>query len=114
MLSFAGPAASYTGSGHAAAAEQSMGMQGSFQGSGWQRWLEVSAAVEDCKLASHARRATLNLQSARAVATAEVTSRQSWSSCGLHTRLVFPNVLSTPIWAGTEDLRAHFRHFHVV
>lgn len=47
-------------------------MQGSFQGSGWQRWLEVSAAVEDCKLASHARRATLNLQSERAVATAEV------------------------------------------
>ena len=47
-------------------------MQGSFQGSGWQRWLEVSAAVEDCKLASHARRATLNLQSARTVATAEV------------------------------------------
>ena len=47
-------------------------MQGSFQGSGWQRWLEVSAAVQDCKLASHARRATLNLQSARTVATAEV------------------------------------------
>ena len=49
-----------------------MGMQGSFQGSEWQRWLEVSAAVEDCKLASHARRATLNLQSARTVASAEV------------------------------------------
>lgn len=48
--------------------------QGSFQGSGWQRWLEVSAAVQDCKLASHARRATLNLQSARMVATAEVLS----------------------------------------
>lgn len=47
-------------------------LQGSFQGSGWQRWLEVSAATEDCKLASHARRATLNLQSARTVATAEV------------------------------------------
>ena len=50
-----------------------MGVQGSFHGSRWQRWLEVSAAVEDCKLASHARRATLNLQSARTVATAEVT-----------------------------------------
>ena len=48
-------------------------VQGSFHGSRWQRWLEVSAAVEDCKLASHARRATLNLQSARTVATAEVT-----------------------------------------
>ncbi|CAK0785443.1 hypothetical protein CVIRNUC_008652 [Coccomyxa viridis] len=47
---------------------------GSFQGSGWQRWLEVSAAVQDCKLASHARRATLNLQSARMVATAEAES----------------------------------------
>lgn len=49
-------------------------MQGSFQGSGWQRWLEESAAVEDCKLSSHARRATLNLQSARTVASAEVIS----------------------------------------
>jgi hypothetical protein len=49
-----------------------LSVQGTFQGSGWQRWLEVSAAVEDCKLASHARRATLNLQSARTVATAEV------------------------------------------
>ena len=55
-------------------------MQGSFQGSGWQRWLEESAAVEDCKLSSHARRATLNLQSARAVASAEVISLPSKSN----------------------------------
>ena len=62
----------HTAAAAAAAAEQGVSMQGSFQGSGWQRWLEVTAAVEDCKLASHARRATLNLQSARTVTTAEV------------------------------------------
>ncbi len=60
-------------------------MQGSFQGSEWQRWLDVSASTEDCKLSSHARRATLNLESAQALASAEVRSSvslalSSWSS----------------------------------
>ncbi|CAL8471570.1 g11112 [Coccomyxa elongata] len=45
---------------------------GSFQGSEWQRWLDVSASTEDCKLSSHARRATLNLESAQALASAEM------------------------------------------
>lgn len=45
---------------------------GSFHGSGWQRWLDVSAAAEDCELSSHARRANLNLESAQALANSEV------------------------------------------
>ncbi len=39
-----------------------------FWGCGWQRWLEAAAAAEDCKLSSHAARALLHLESARAFA----------------------------------------------
>ena len=79
-------------------------MQGSFQGSGWQRWLEVSAGVQDCKLASHARRATLNLQSARTMATAEVASSP-------HQRQSFPGLpfseLQSSRRAGNAMLSCH-------
>ncbi len=52
--------------------------QGLFQGSGWQRWLDLSAGAHDCKLSSHARRAILNLQSAHALAAAQVPLSQLW------------------------------------
>ena len=44
------------------------GAQTLFWSGGWQRWLEAAASEEDCKLSSHARRALLHLESARACA----------------------------------------------